>query len=411
MTALLSTTTIDEDEEAVTTMAAEQPEQAPEQPKSAQLLDEVRAFIARFWVAPSDAALDAYVAWIAGTHATDQEQRMVFEGYPHLFLGSKTPASGKSTALKMGGRLAARGEVLSNYTTPGLLGLIDAERAALFLDEFDTATGNGGGGRDLRALLLDSYKRGGCFVHGNRGNAGKVKRTPVYCPIAAAGMWQNWISNPQLEAVRTRTIMIPCAARRSGQAVESYRSRLHDGHAKALNAGLAKWGRKHAELLAEAWPEAPEGMEDRDAELVEPLLAVADAAGGDWPDRIRHAVMVLLRNEPTDDEDAEPTTPLEMLLADLGLVWGDVERLASRTIVERLQGLPSSGWRRYPSAQAAGKEIAEILAPVGVAPRPVKLDGVTVRGYDLADLVAVGMSKPVESVDDWEGCDVDELPF
>lgn len=364
-------------------------------PWGARVLDEARAFIAAFWAPPNDAALDAYTVWLAGTHATDLDQRLVFETYPHLFLGSKMPESGKSTGMHVGSLLAARGELLSHYTAPGLLGLIDAERAALFLDELDTTMGNGSGARDLRALLLDSYKRGGCFVHGNRGNTSRVKRTPVYAPIIGAGMWQNWISNPGLDAVRTRTIMVPCARRRAGQDVKPYRSRLYDRDARALNAGLAKWGRHNAERLADAWPDIPEGIADRDRELVEPLIAVGDAAGGDWPDRIRHAMMVLLRNEPTDDELDEPTTPLEMLLADLSLVFGDADRLASRTLVERLAALPNSGWRRYPSAQAAGRELADILAPVGVRPLAVWLDGGTVKGYDRAALVAAGMPLPV----------------
>lgn len=386
-----------------------EPQRRAERPDGAVLLDDVRHHISRFWVASSDAALDLVVTWIAGTHATDLNNRMVFETYPHLFFGSKTPASGKSTALKMAQLLSARGEMVSDPTAPALLALIDTERAALMLDEMDTLAGSGGFGRSTRTILLESYKKSGAIVRGNRGNASGVKRTLCYAPVAMAGMWQNWISNPQLEALRTRTIMIPCVARRSGQNVEPYRARLHERDFRALQAGLAKWGSRNADALEEAWPQAPEGMEDRDAELVEPLLAVADAAGGDWPERIRTAVKVLLRNEADEDEESEPTTPREMLLADLSLVFHE-ERLASREIVARLSALPGSPWRRYPSPQAAGKEIAHILAGADVKPRPVWLDGMTVRGYDRADLVAAGMPDTM-TPDDARELDAEDLPF
>lgn len=372
-----------------------------ELPAGARVLNEARAFVARFWAPSSDAALDLLVLWAAGTHACDGDNRMVFETYPHLFLGSKTPASGKTTALKMLGLLAARAEMVSDPTAPALMALIDQERAALLLDEADTLAGGGGFGRSTRTILLESYKKSGSIVRGSSGANGGVKRTCVYAPVALAGMWQNWISNPKLDALRTRTFMIPCVARRAGQNLETFRRRVHQQQAVALNAGLAKWGRRSAQALAEAWPEVPEGMEDRDAELVEPLIAVAEAAGGDWPERARHAVKVLLRGEPEEDDD--PTTPLEMLLADLGTVFMGADRLASRTIVGRLAELPGSPWRRYPSAQAAGKEIAAILAPLGIQPRPVKLDGLTVRGYDWADIephVPGAAAPEIEEFDD-----------
>ena len=38
----------------------------------------------------------------------------------------------------------------------------------------------------------------------------------------------------------------------------------------------------------------PAGVEDRDADVWEALLAVADAAGGDWPERARAAAVALV---------------------------------------------------------------------------------------------------------------------
>lgn len=36
-----------------------------------------------------------------------------------------------------------------------------------------------------------------------------------------------------------------------------------------------------------AWPDMPDGVTDRPADVWETLLAVVDAAGGTWPDRPR----------------------------------------------------------------------------------------------------------------------------
>ena len=38
----------------------------------------------------------------------------------------------------------------------------------------------------------------------------------------------------------------------------------------------------------------PEGVEDRDADIWEPLLAIADSVGGEWPKRARVAAVSLV---------------------------------------------------------------------------------------------------------------------
>jgi hypothetical protein len=354
------------------------------------LLNETRAFVRRFWAPPSETALDAVTLWIAHTHAVDGENRLVCETTPRLFLCSTGPASGKSTALQMLELLSGRGKRIADPTAPAMLALIDQERATVLIDELDTLMGNGAGGRSTRTVMLEGYSEGGFVARGSSVSPGGTRMVSCFAPMAFAGMRQNFISNPKLDALRTRTIMLLCKPRTSGQPVESYRRRLHQGQARALNAALVKWGSRHSNTMADCWPEPPEGIEDRAAELWEPLLAVGEVVGGVWLERARAACRVLALGEPEQDDD-EPDTPVEMLLADMGQVFMGEDRLASRTIVERLRLLPGSPWKRYPNVIAAGKEIAAMLEPRGVAPRPVWLDGVTVRGYDRTDLEAAGM--------------------
>ena len=46
--------------------------------------------------------------------------------------------------------------------------------------------------------------------------------------------------------------------------------------------------------MAAARPDMPLGIEDRNADVWEPLLAIAEAAGGDWPQRAREAAIALV---------------------------------------------------------------------------------------------------------------------
>jgi len=45
--------------------------------------------------------------------------------------------------------------------------------------------------------------------------------------------------------------------------------------------------------LGDAYPELPDGLSDRQGDAWEPLLAIADAAGGDWPAHARAAAVAL----------------------------------------------------------------------------------------------------------------------
>ena len=66
-----------------------------------------------------------------------------------------------------------------------------------------------------------------------------------------------------------------------------------DEPARARLRGLARklrrWADDHQDGLADAHPATPAGLHDRAADNWRPLLAIADAVGGAWPERARRA--------------------------------------------------------------------------------------------------------------------------
>jgi hypothetical protein len=57
------------------------------------------------------------------------------------------------------------------------------------------------------------------------------------------------------------------------------------------------------EMLAIARPSRPGGISDRAKDAWKPLLAVADLAAGEWPERARHAAQVLCGNQELDEQE------------------------------------------------------------------------------------------------------------
>ena len=106
-----------------------------------------------------------------------------------------------------------------------------------------------------------------------------------------------------------------------------------DGH--ELRGRLAAWA---SSIVTVAWPTIPDGITDRDADIWEPLLAVADTAGEDWPERARVAAVALVALS----KESTPSLGVR-LLADLHTVLGDDDAMSTEVILTAL-----TGWTRHP---------------------------------------------------------------
>ena len=64
--------------------------------------------------------------------------------------------------------------------------------------------------------------------------------------------------------------------RAPNEKVQAYRRRVHAIEGHQLRERLAAWCEAVLDTVTDAWPKMPEGIEDRDADVWEALLAVAD---------------------------------------------------------------------------------------------------------------------------------------
>jgi hypothetical protein len=268
-----------------------------------QLLDLLRdgwfGHYARF---PSPAALDAVTLWAAHTHMRDEKGVLVFRATPRLCLLSREPGSGKGLALEL------LMDVVPNCygldlepTQAGLVHTINKERATVLLDEADVMFGAGSRKEGVRAVL-----NGGTYKYGTilNGKGGKTNRVPVFGPVALAGLdVMETATGDKLNALMTRFVKIRME-KVTGDAKPPKRTPQAFEAAGKAKMWLELWASQVRDQVAAAAPEFPEGMEGRAEDIWGPLLSVADAAGGTWPDRARAACRELALAMP-DGEDTE----------------------------------------------------------------------------------------------------------
>src|SRR5262249_42539760 len=268
-----------------------------------ELLADVYEFTGKFIAYPSDEAHVAHVLWIVHTHLME-----AWESTPRLAFLSPEPASGKTRALEISELLAPNPVEAINVTPAYLFRKVgdDERKPTILYDEIDTVFGpKAKENEEIRGLLNAGHRRGAvagrCVV---RGNNVTTEEIPAYCAVALAGL--GWLP----DTILTRAVIIRMRRRAPNEKVTAFRRRVHAPEGHALRDRLAAWAKKKADVLAAARPEMPPGIEDRDADVWEPLLAIADAIGGDWPERARVAAVALVGAA----RDAEPSLGIRLLI-------------------------------------------------------------------------------------------------
>jgi hypothetical protein len=137
-------------------------------------------------------------------------------------------------------------------------------------------------------------------------------------------------------------------------------------------------------ILEEANPNLPADLGDRAADVWEPLLAIADMAGDDWPGRAREAALELSGAGVRDDDSLGI-----LLLKDIRIVFGSrkVSRLPSQVMVESLLELEESpGGDFGRNKRLDTRNLASLLRPFDIRPRQLRFDsGTTFKGYQAVD--------------------------
>ncbi|MGE3811687.1 MAG: DUF3631 domain-containing protein [Candidatus Nanopelagicales bacterium] len=341
------------------------------------LLDEVEDYAARFVAFPSDEARVAFVLWAAHAHVVD-----AFESTPRLALLSPEPGSGKTRALEVLELLVPRAWFTSNTSSAALFRKIGDPDGAptVLLDEADTVFGPRAAKEheDLRGLINAGHRRGAqsarCVV---RGKTVEVEMFPAFAPVALAGL------DDLPDTIMTRSIVLRMRRRAPHERVEPFRHRLHadDGH--ELRDRLAEELKMHAWDLERAWPDMPDGVADRAADCWEPLLAIADQAGGEWPGRARVAAVALV----ADGRGGGETLGIR-LLADVRRAFDlfGVEHLPTAELLAALNAFEDAPWGDLRGRPLDARGLSRRLGRYDVAPKTVRVGNSTPKGYARTDL-------------------------
>ncbi len=225
----------------------------------AELLDRLRAILARYVVLPSDQAADAVVLWIAATHAQPSWAHAA-----RLVIRAPEKRCGKSRLLDIVEATCWNPLITVNASPPAVYRSIGSdEPPTILLDEADTIFGPAaqGANEDLRGLLNAGHQRNRPTIRYDAAK-GQVEKIPTFAMAALAGI------GAMPDTIEDRAAVIRMRRRAPGETVAPYRERRDGPNLRRIAGELHTWIRSHAAELEAAEPDMP--VEDRAADTWEP---------------------------------------------------------------------------------------------------------------------------------------------
>ena len=214
----------------------------------------------------------------------------------------------------------------------------------------------------LRGLINAGHQRGRPILRA-------FKYYPTFAMVALAGI------GTMPDTVTDRAVNITMRRRKPDELVSPFRSARDQPVLDGIRDRLAAWTAEVIDELSAASPDLP--VEDRAADTWEPLIAIADAAGGHWPQSAREACTTLVHRA---DQNHDTASVGIRLLTNIKTVFDELGEpfMSSADLVDFLRALDDAPWTRI---DLTANKLANYLHPYGV--KPGHNTEKTARGYRL----------------------------
>jgi putative DNA primase/helicase len=325
----------------------------------APLLAAIADAVGRHVVLPARGA-EMAALWTMHTHAHAAAQHS-----PLFGVESPDGACGKTTLLRVLAGLTPMPLTIVDVSPAGLYRMTTARKQTWLVDEANTSLGS-------NHLLRTLFKGGHC-----RENARIVRADGIYNAWAPKAMAFIGEIPPEL---RSRSLRIGLQRKLPHQTVAPLDPAAL-AHLQCLCERSAAWVAANFEQLVTANPILPPELANRFADNWRPLLAIADLAGGHWPDTARAIGVMTAGADPN-------ASPGVALLTDIRRVFRAVEsdRIPSVDLVAALAAMEERPWGEWNrGGPITPIQVAALLRPWRIAPKTIRFSAGSAKGYLVAD--------------------------
>jgi hypothetical protein len=354
------------------------------QPVNGQTLLDDLATAVRNHVIMEDGMRDTIALWVV--HAFLLDHLFIT---PRLAITSPMKRCGKSTLIDVIKHLVPRPLGCESATTSAIYRSIELCRPTLLIDEATFLRDND----ELRRILRSGHRRGGTTLRSvTIGEDYEPRQFATFAAVAFA--FNGKLGDDELT---DRSIFIRLRRRLPNENVTPFRLD-QTAHLDELARKVMRWINDNSERFAALDPKMLAETYNREADNWRPLFAIAEAAGGNWPERVEAAaqaahasegdeglMQVLLadiRDALRDPDDHEK--PSDIVHATLNAAESYI---TSADLTEALVKLVGHPWAEF---GRAGKPLSQhrlsrLLSELPVITQYVGPKDLRSRGYLLAD--------------------------
>jgi hypothetical protein len=325
-----------------------------------RLLDSI-ANAARHHVVLPNGGAELVALFVLHTHAHDAA-----EFSPILAVTSPDSGCGKTTLLRFLRAVTPSPLSTVNITSAGLFRTISRCKHTLVVDEGDSFLL---GDNELRGILNAGHCRDTAHIVRSNGVF------DVWCPkiIALVGELPG--------SLRSRSLRVTLSRKRQDEKIVPL-GKVALAHLAELRERAARWAAHHFDRLATANPAMPKPISNRAGDNFAALFAIADAAGGCWPELARRVAIVTL---PDNNVDISPGVAL---LGDVRKIFNAsmTDRIMTSDLVTALSAMEDRPWCDWNRGRPITPgQIAKVLKPWKISPKTLRFGVVTAKGYALVD--------------------------
>ena len=317
--------------------------------------------IIRSYVVMDDNATIAAALWAIHSYLYDVS---IFT--PRLAVISPEKGCGKTTLLDVVGQLVNRPLLTANVTPAVVFRMIANVAPTLLVDEADSFLK---GNEELRGILNSGHRKGGQVMR-TVGESHEVRAFSTFCPLAIA------LIGRLPDTLQDRSVVINLRRRLENEDIKPFRIE-HIKGLQDLASMIARWAKDNRTSLVGAEPEMPAGLFNRTADNWRPLLAIADAIGGDWPEQVRKAAVELSARNDTASFRTQ-------LLIDIKVIFDacKADKISSYELADKLTVLEGHPWADFNRGKPlTPHSLARLLTSFGITPNTIRIGGNTPKGY------------------------------
>ncbi|NWL05200.1 DUF3631 domain-containing protein [Pseudomonas hunanensis] len=332
----------------------------------AELLDDIAGAIRRYVIADA-ATIQAAALWATFTWLIDSVQVA-----PIANITAPEKRCGKSIMLTALGNLVNRKLQVSNIAPAALFRSIELWSPTLLIDEVDAFLRDN---EEARGILNAGFTRDSAVVIRCVGDDHMPTPFRVWGAKALCGIGKI------ADTLADRSIPLRLRRKLPGESTEVLRHSDPDLWT-SLRSRMMRFAQDHAERIGKARPATINGLNDRANDCWEPLLAIAEAAGGEWPAIARQAARSL-----HEIEDDSPSVGVE-LLNDIKTILDtkQANKMFSATLLEHLMADDEAPWPTWNRGKPmTARQLSTKLGEFGIKSKDIRIGTINKKGYDRAD--------------------------